>query len=262
MTWTIRVPKWDKFQHYKDRSPTWIKLYRELLNRRSWRDLSGPAAKLLVDVWLLAAESKDGKITLPLPDIAWRLRLELPDMLADLQTLQGYELVEVAPHDASAPVATVPTALAQRRDRAEGETETIASQSGAAPPPESTPDNGKGGNPMAVLGPLIRDHLYHDGKPPEGYNPKRCGDICNKLVASGRYTVDDLREAILVIPRLRAGKVPAEMGLRQWFAKQGTLTMRVLVDRWGSGLVLDQLLHVVRKAESRGPTPIRRILGT
>jgi hypothetical protein len=36
MTRTIVVCGWEKFQHYKDRDPPWIKLYRDLLSSESW----------------------------------------------------------------------------------------------------------------------------------------------------------------------------------------------------------------------------------
>lgn len=257
MTWTIRVPKWDKFQHYKDRSPTWIKLYRELSHRRAWRDLSGPAAKLLIDVWMLAAESKDGKVSLPLVDMAWRLRLDVDAMRADLETLRVCEFVELA--STPVPIRTEPSGGARPEER-RGETEQRES-SVASLPATADAEETNGGNPMAVLGPLIREHLYvHDGQPPAGYNARRCADICTKLVRSGRYTTDDLREAILVIPRLRATGAGASDSLRRWFAKQGKLTMRALTDHWGSGSVLEQLLHIVRKAEGRAPSRIGAIL--
>lgn len=109
-------------------------------------------------------------------------------------------------------------------------------------------------NPMKILGPLIRAHLYiHDGQPPEGHNPNRCASIVKMLLATNRYTVDDLREAIMVVPLVRAGKVVCDDSFRRFFVKEGKVTMRALNDRWGSGLVLDQLLHMARKAESRSP---------
>ena len=36
----IVVPNWDKFQHYNDREPAWIKLYTELNASDDWLDLS------------------------------------------------------------------------------------------------------------------------------------------------------------------------------------------------------------------------------
>jgi len=32
----IALQGWEKFQHYKDRDPPWVKLYRDLLTTESW----------------------------------------------------------------------------------------------------------------------------------------------------------------------------------------------------------------------------------
>ncbi|HZR62990.1 MAG TPA: hypothetical protein VFA80_18750 [Xanthobacteraceae bacterium] len=68
-----RVKNWKKFQHFKDRKPPWIKLYRDLLDDPDWHELSGDEAKALVMIWLVASEN-DGN----LPDtrkLAFRLRI-------------------------------------------------------------------------------------------------------------------------------------------------------------------------------------------
>ena len=69
---TIRIKNWSRFQHFKDRRPLWVKLYRELLDDREWHKLDGDSAKMLVELWLLASES-DGDLP-PVDDIAFRLR--------------------------------------------------------------------------------------------------------------------------------------------------------------------------------------------
>ena len=53
----IVVPNWDKFQHYRDRSPVWIKLYLELRDRDEWRELTDAQRGLLVRIWLEYAVS-------------------------------------------------------------------------------------------------------------------------------------------------------------------------------------------------------------
>jgi hypothetical protein len=70
----IKIKNWHKFQHFKDRKPPWIKLYRDLLDEPRWFKLSGESAKTLIMFWLLASES-DGY----LPDIktiSFRLRID------------------------------------------------------------------------------------------------------------------------------------------------------------------------------------------
>jgi hypothetical protein len=75
------TPKnWGEFQHYKDRSPIWIKLHRTLLDNHDYYLLSAPAAKYLPLIWLLASE-KDGMI----PDtdrLAFRLRMRPDEALS------------------------------------------------------------------------------------------------------------------------------------------------------------------------------------
>jgi hypothetical protein len=66
------IKNWAKFQHFKDRRPPWVKLYRDLLDDIEWHELDAQAAKVLVMLWLIASED-DGNI----PDtkkLAFRLR--------------------------------------------------------------------------------------------------------------------------------------------------------------------------------------------
>ena len=67
-----RIKNWTRFQHFKDRRPPWIKLYRDLLDDIEWHQLDGATAKALVMIWLIASESEG---TLPeLRELAFRLR--------------------------------------------------------------------------------------------------------------------------------------------------------------------------------------------
>ena len=58
----IVVPNWDKFQHYKDRRPVWIKVYTELVHKDEWRRLSNAECGLLVRIWIESALG-DGQIS-------------------------------------------------------------------------------------------------------------------------------------------------------------------------------------------------------
>lgn len=70
---TLRVKGWDKFQHFKDRRPPWIKLYRDLLDDIEWHELEPAASKALVMLWLIASESADGRLPAN-KELAFRLR--------------------------------------------------------------------------------------------------------------------------------------------------------------------------------------------
>lgn len=71
--WII-VPNWEKFQHYKDRQPAWIKLYVELLDKDEYLRLSPVACALLTRVWLLYARKKGGVSRTDLAPYATRLK--------------------------------------------------------------------------------------------------------------------------------------------------------------------------------------------
>jgi len=72
----MRIKNWPTFQHFKNRRPPWIKLYRDLLDDKAWHLLSPLAAKILVMLWLLASEDTTKTGTLPsLEKMAFRLRL-------------------------------------------------------------------------------------------------------------------------------------------------------------------------------------------
>ena len=71
----LKIKNWGKFQHFKDRTPPWVKLYRDLLDDPDWHELDGESAKTLIMLWLIASEDEthEGK----LPDtrkLAFRLR--------------------------------------------------------------------------------------------------------------------------------------------------------------------------------------------
>ncbi len=53
----IVIPNWDNFQHYKDRSPAWIKLYTDLMHRDDFLELTGHQRSVLLGIWLEYASS-------------------------------------------------------------------------------------------------------------------------------------------------------------------------------------------------------------
>lgn len=97
----ILAPKnWSSFQHYKDRSPAWIKLHRAILDDYKFFCLPVASRALAPCLWLLASEYEDGKIVATLDELAFRLRMtrgELADALSPL--------IESGFFDASEPLA-------------------------------------------------------------------------------------------------------------------------------------------------------------
>lgn len=71
----IITPKnWLGFQHYKNRRPPWIKLYRSLLDDSEWHCLPDASKALAIMLWLLASESESGEINADSKPLAFRLR--------------------------------------------------------------------------------------------------------------------------------------------------------------------------------------------
>lgn len=72
----IKVKDWKKFQHFKDRRPPWIKVYREILDDPDWHELDGNSAKVLLMLWLIASEDPNQEGGLPcLRKLSFRLRM-------------------------------------------------------------------------------------------------------------------------------------------------------------------------------------------
>jgi hypothetical protein len=69
----MRIKNWHKFQHFKDRRPPWVKLYRDILDDYEWHQLDPLSAKVLTMLWLIASED-DGRLP-NIKTLAFRLRL-------------------------------------------------------------------------------------------------------------------------------------------------------------------------------------------
>jgi hypothetical protein len=104
--WII-VPKWDRFQHYRDRDPIWIKVYTRLLSDPNFLGLSFAARGLLMTIWLAFCEA-NGQLSVRNCDRICDKRLSN----AQLKALNEAGFLEIS--------ASKPLALA----RVKGETET------------------------------------------------------------------------------------------------------------------------------------------
>ena len=87
----LRIKNWSKHQHFKDRTPPWIKLYRDIIDDPDWHDLDGDSAKILISLWLIASE--DDSHTGVLPDerrLAFRLRISEKQLKIHLNKLSNW----------------------------------------------------------------------------------------------------------------------------------------------------------------------------
>lgn len=82
------TPKnWKSFQHYKERTPSWIKLHKGLLTDFSFNRLPLASRALAPMLWLLASEYEDGAITASMEEIAFRLHVSVEELGAALSPL-------------------------------------------------------------------------------------------------------------------------------------------------------------------------------
>ena len=50
------VKSWDRFQHYRDRNPPWVKLHKQFLDDFDFHSLPVASRALAPMLWLLASE--------------------------------------------------------------------------------------------------------------------------------------------------------------------------------------------------------------
>jgi len=84
----MKIKNWTKFQHFKDRKPPWIKLYRDLLDDIDWHELDPKAAKVLTMLWLIASED-EGRIP-QIKSLAFRLRMTEKDTEVSISKLSHW----------------------------------------------------------------------------------------------------------------------------------------------------------------------------
>lgn len=87
----IVIRNWDRFQHYKDRQPPWIKNYTELLHDPAYLELPPGTRSLLHGLWLVYASSR---ARVPL-DTRWITRqLNLRCTMQQLESLNHAGFIE------------------------------------------------------------------------------------------------------------------------------------------------------------------------
>lgn len=70
-----RIKDWQRFQHYKNRRPPWIRYYHDTLEDPEICALSDRDYRILTQLWQVASEDKTLQGLLPSADvIAWKLR--------------------------------------------------------------------------------------------------------------------------------------------------------------------------------------------
>jgi hypothetical protein len=228
MSGTLRVKDWARFQHYRRRSPPWIKLHRSLLDNREYQQLKDGAARLLFDIWLIASES-DGCVPFDSAALAWRLRKPIQVVRDSIQALIRAGFISSEGHDASSALAlglhdATPETEAERETEVEPEITTRPAARAETPP--KTPSDTNGDLTFGSLMGLIRQKLYvPDGKPPADWEEARDGSILKQL--RKHYKPRDIGIAIegLALVRDHPGVFADEV---DWLRKGSKVTLRAL----------------------------------
>jgi hypothetical protein len=84
----MKIKNWSKFQHFKDRKPPWVKLYRDVLDDLEWHELDPLASKVLVMCWLIASED-EGRLP-NTKTLAFRLRMTEKQTLESINKLSHW----------------------------------------------------------------------------------------------------------------------------------------------------------------------------
>lgn len=84
----MKIKNWSKFQHFKDRKPPWVKLYRDVLDDLEWHELDPLASKVLVMCWLIASED-EGRLP-NTKTLAFRLRMTEKQTIESINKLSHW----------------------------------------------------------------------------------------------------------------------------------------------------------------------------
>lgn len=185
----FRVRNWEKFQHYKDRNPPWIKLHTELLDNYEFSSLQDASKLLAMCIWMLAARS-DNKIPADPEWIKSRASLKSkPDLqpLFDgkfIEWIQELPLSEQVASDALADSKQdACSEERQRRDREEA-------KGASAPPPDFDPASIPGLD--AVAWGLWVEHRKAIKKP---IRPHSMRDAAEELAKLGDRQLAEVKRA-------------------------------------------------------------------
>ncbi|MBT8449125.1 MAG: hypothetical protein KJO69_05520 [Gammaproteobacteria bacterium] len=116
----LSVKNWDKFQHYKDRNPPWIKLHRDLLRDYEFACLQDASKLLLIELWLLASQL-DNKIP---NDDKWLARQIPYNGKINTKPLIDNGFIELVQDDSNTLAGCKQVAMPEAEAEAEAKTET------------------------------------------------------------------------------------------------------------------------------------------
>ena len=96
---TATIKNWAEFQHYKDRSPPWLKIHRGLLDDYEFQSLPIASKALAPMLWLIASEADKGVFRVDIEFLAFRLRWPNDQVEEGLKPLisKGFVVLDSSP---------------------------------------------------------------------------------------------------------------------------------------------------------------------
>ena len=180
----IQIQAWDEYQHYSRRNPPWIKLHTKLLESDDWGVISGDAAKLLIELWLLAAKyGTDGTIETTIAKLEWRLRCDSTALATLLNSLRDNGFIAYASTALEQCLRSLDTEYRELPENIEVQSTDDKSSDAKASPIEDTPgemdlldynpeDDGDWAKLRVHYFAPLRKHIWQGKKPPETYLPE------------------------------------------------------------------------------------------
>lgn len=132
----FRIKNFEKFQHYTDRTPPWIKLYNQILDDYKFGQLADSAKGHLIMIWLLASRN-DNRLPWDERWIATRIQATSKVSLNELLELGFIEEIQDASNEASASLADCKQSACleeRREEERRGEREGEKGRASTLPP--------------------------------------------------------------------------------------------------------------------------------
>lgn len=198
MMTSYKIRNWEKFQHYKDRNPPWIKLHVEILSSADWVMLDD-ASKLLAVVCMVVAAKHDGTV----PDNAGYLkRVAYLDQMPNFKPLIECGFLEEVQAKGQDSTRMLADARPEKEAEAEKELERKNLSAGAdqqsipSPPSKQQPQTRKAGSRK----PYPADfEEFWAGYPTDANMAK-----AEALVPWQKLSPEERKQAIAALPGFRA----------------------------------------------------------
>lgn len=225
----IVVRNWEKFQRYRGRRPTWIKVYIELLDDPNYLGLTDVQRSLLHGLWLMYGKSR-GCVPLSVEIVnRW---LELRIKMASLQALNHAGFIEFSAQPLHQHLFTSAPKLAHKRREEKISPHTPLLREEKKNPPLTPP----GGDVVAVY-----NHWRTARKKTDRRYDRISEGRRRKIVARLReFTADDLKQALDAV------------ALDNWNGRARNDDLTILL---GSRERVDKWLDLSKQGNAKGESP-------